>query len=299
VALASQGDFAGAIPEFESAQAESPHPVVLFNLAQAYSRTGRPVAAVETAKAYLGSGTDIPSERRRQAEELITLNERRIGWVTVASNVPSSRVLIDGRDVTPASDGRVSLATGSHALVVTAPGYETYVGTFEVRSGETLALTPEIAALRSSGPRALPPAPVEPARVPVRSAPPPARDSLDGESRPWALGLAIAGGAVLAGGVITYVVNSNAFDEWRNRKSDWASTPSASRDDEWAAEGQALDDDLDGLHSVDRLAVALAAAGAVTAATGLVLYATAPSASQSARLRVSPLGLSAALEGTF
>jgi hypothetical protein len=296
VAFASEGDFAAAIPEFESAQALSPHPTVLFNLVQAYSRTGRPVEAVETARAYLSLEAGVPPERRAQVEALLASNEARIGWATVIPNVASARVLIDGRDVRAANDGRVALAAGSHALAVMAPDHVTFVGSFDVEPGKTVTLTPALDALPART-VAAPPVADSAARRPSGEVAAPADASTTGAN--WGLGFMIGGGTVLAAGVVTYVVNSNAFEDWKARKSDWASTPPSSRDPNWSAQGSELDEELDELHAIDRLAVALAAAGAASAVTGFVLYATGPAAPRTARITVSPLGRFAAFEGTF
>jgi hypothetical protein len=296
VAFASEGDFAAAISEFESAQALSPHPSVLFNLVQAYSRTGRPVEAVETAKTYLSLDAGVSPERRAQVDALLALNEARMGWVTVTPNVQAARVLIDGRDVRVANDGRIALAAGSHALAVTAPGHVTFVSSFAVEARKTAVLTPALEELPA---RVLgaPPTSDAAVRGPSREVAAPAGASSTGAS--WGVGLMIGGGAALAAGVVTYVVNSNAFEDWKARKSDWASTPPSWRDPHWSAQGSELDEELDELHAIDRLAVALAAAGAASAVTGLVLYVTAPAAPRTARITVSPLGRFAAFEGTF
>jgi hypothetical protein len=298
VSLAAEGDLAAAITAFEAAQALSPHPVVLYNLAQAYSRAGRPVAAVEAARAYLSIGKDISPERRRQAEELLALNERRIGWVTIATSAPSSRVLIDGRDVETRSDGRVALASGPHAVVVMAPGYAPFVSAFDIQAGRTLALTPALERVAAPNPGE-PRAPEVSAQRPAQEASRATDESTGSEVRPWALGLAIAGGVVLTAGVVTYVVNSSAFEDWRTRRSAWASTPPSAHNAGWSGAGRDLDAELDDLHGVDRVAVALGAAGVAAAASGLILYSTAHTFGESARLTVSPLGRYAALEGRF
>lgn len=61
--------------------------------------------------------------------------------VVIQANIGGARVFINGSEVgnIPNGSGRLEvldLAAGTHELVLIAPGYETYVGTFRVNSGQ-------------------------------------------------------------------------------------------------------------------------------------------------------------------
>jgi hypothetical protein len=67
------------------------------------------------------------------------------GRLDLTANVGDARVFVNGREVgrIPSGTGRLvleDLPDGTHELVVVAPGYETHVSLFRIRSGETTTL---------------------------------------------------------------------------------------------------------------------------------------------------------------
>jgi tetratricopeptide (TPR) repeat protein len=151
-ALAQSGSFEAAIEEFELAYAASPNFSVLFNLGQAYGASGRAVKAAHTLERYLElGGTAIDSGQRRRSEELIHYYQRRIGQLT-PNGLPRGAVLsLDGEEQGSAPFAApLEASAGSHALSVSAVGYQSSSEVVHVRAGEVVnvdvKLRPEAAA---------------------------------------------------------------------------------------------------------------------------------------------------------
>lgn len=147
-AAVQRGEVDVAVAEFERAYAASPKPSVLFNLGQAYASAGRAVEAVETLGRYLElAGDAVPAERRALVESLVAYHSRSLGEVTLDALPQGSQVTLDGRAVgTAPLKGAIRLARGTHALVVSRPGYESALRYLDVRAGERASLEVVLAA---------------------------------------------------------------------------------------------------------------------------------------------------------
>ena len=241
-ALYRKGDYQGALRKFEQARALFPSAKIYFNLGQAYSRLGRPAAAVDAFERFLDEATDADPARRADAAKFLSELEPRIARVRVL--VPSgSEVAVDGRPagVAPLKRG-IPVDPGSHQLTARAPGAAmAAVGSVQVDAGEVAQWqAPAVAepgggvtagAPATSSPEPLAPAPSSPspAGVPPGTAPVSPTASADvpgiptvtegvrkdaappsGMRRwwPWAAGAA----AVVAAGVVTTVILTSGSD---------------------------------------------------------------------------------------
>jgi hypothetical protein len=289
VELAKSGDFGAAAVEFQAAQGLRPHPSVLYNLAQAYTRSGRPVEALQAIEAYRGlaaSGDD--ANRSRQLEELTTTNEGRVGWVNVTLPLAEARLLVDGRRPAASPDGRIPLSAGVHALVVYAPGHEVFEAEITIEPRQTTELTPTL-VLSEVLPPARTPAPE---CAPCVAAPRPSdrssrRELVHVPHPNWWRVLVISGSALSLAGATGYLLNTWAFDEWEVRHDAWATRVPRTPDAAWLTEGRRLDEERSDLQRIDMIAIGVAALGFGAVATGLTMKWLAPQPGSALALRAN------------
>lgn len=125
LALAEQGSYQEAIPEFNRAYELSPHFAVLYNLGQTYVALQESVYAVQALRRYLSEGAaQVPASRRTQVEATIAREERNIATVTFHSNIGGAVIVIDGVEVgrSPMTEG-VQVKAGPRVVSASAPGY--------------------------------------------------------------------------------------------------------------------------------------------------------------------------------
>ena len=136
-ALYRKGDYQGALRKFEQARALFPSAKIYFNLGQAYSRLGRPAAAVDAFERFLDEATDADPARRADATKFVAELEPRIARVRVL--VPNgSEVAVDGRPagVAPLKRG-IPVEPGSPQVTARASGSAmAAVGNVKVDAGE-------------------------------------------------------------------------------------------------------------------------------------------------------------------
>lgn len=137
VALFQEGDYEGALAEFQQAYDAAPSPVVLYNLAHTHLALRNYVAAVEALTEYLRTAGDrITPERRTTVEGEIASLSQRIGSVRVTTNVAGATISIDGHEVgtSPLAEP-VRVSTGRHQIVARARGHEEATRTVTVAGG--------------------------------------------------------------------------------------------------------------------------------------------------------------------
>jgi hypothetical protein len=120
-----RADYQTAIAEFEAAYAAKPAPVLRYNLAQCYERSGDIDSALKSYHQYLHESPD--AEDRATVQVAIgnlerRLQERGVQQLLVYSEPPAAVVTIDGanRGTTPTS---MELAPGLHRVRVALSGY--------------------------------------------------------------------------------------------------------------------------------------------------------------------------------
>jgi hypothetical protein len=234
-ALYRKGDYQGALRKFEQARALFPSAKIYFNLGQAYSRLGRPAAAVDAFERFLDEATDADPAPRADAARFVSELEPRIARVRVL--VPNgSEVAVDGRPagVAPLKRG-IPVDPGSHQVTARAPGAAmAAVGSVQVDAGEvaewhapvapepgagapaaatapaatdspsSMSASPTPIPPMSPGPEAVPGVPAVVAGTPTDAGAP------TGIRRwwPWAAGAA----AVVVAGVVTTVILTSGGD---------------------------------------------------------------------------------------
>lgn len=108
-----RGDFPGAVESFEAAWARAERPSVLFNLAVALQRVGRPVDAVRALETLLSHPESTPAQRESGSRALAEAR-RLVASLTVTTTAPGAELVLNGR---PARwDTSVLLPPGDHVL---------------------------------------------------------------------------------------------------------------------------------------------------------------------------------------
>lgn len=146
-----QGDLAGALAEFERAQALVPNEFVLFNIGLVYAAMNRPVESAAALDRVLREPGKLSPERLARARTMHDQQAARIAELMVTSNVPA-QIEIDGvqAGATPLA-APLRVASGAHVLSLLAPGHLPLRRELTIASGAraelTLELTPSEARL--------------------------------------------------------------------------------------------------------------------------------------------------------
>jgi hypothetical protein len=168
-----QGDYRRALAEFQSAQHDDDRPALDYNIATCYEHLDDPARAVRHLRRYLERESSIPE--RPALEDRITALAARTGELELRSLIPGVIVTVDGEAEAPGAV--VRLSAGAHRVVATKEGYYG-------RSIEVVVV---------AGQRGL--AEVDPIV--------PAEQASRRRRRLLAIGLGVAGGALLVGAAVT------------------------------------------------------------------------------------------------
>jgi len=223
-------DYAGALKEFQSANALIPTPQALEKIALCYDGMNDVPNALKAFELFIEKAKDS----ERLAPELMSARERvealRVAPVPVSikSDPSSAQIEVDGQpqsDVTPVT---LKLTPGVHRVKVTASGYDPVEKDIDVKAGEdgqkmSFSLMPTEGAA----------APVEPA--PQLTAPPASTKGTGGSGNlPAYITLDVAGASAIVGTIFGVIALGN--------KSDFNDNPTTSKADD--AERNALIADM-------------------------------------------------------
>lgn len=268
-----EGRYAEAVELFLRAYEEDPHPALVYNVGQAYEKSGDVPNALRSYRSYLrlapqAEDRGVVELRVKHLEE--RLRERGVQQVTVISDPAGADVDVNGRRVgtTPWTG---ELKPGSHTVVVTKEGFR--------RFQKSLVLTPDRAvdvdvALAPDGGTQQSAPPVA-AAVSSDTPSEPRQDATGARVQPWtwaALGL---GGALLG--------TSAVFE---------MSRASAERDAEDATTQLDHQEHYSRMESRQTTARVLFGAGAVVTVVGgaLLVMDLSKDAKSQAKLDVGPHG---------
>jgi len=282
--LMDHGQAAAACPKFAESYRLDQALGTLLNLAVCNEQVGQLASAwARYNEAITVARQKGDATRQQFAEE----GSRRLeGHYATLGIVPAKELaavadltfVLDNRSLGRAIvDTPIPIDPGSHVLVVRASGYEPWSKSFEIAKGAG-RVPLEVPALRAQG--ALPLAP--PAAAAAAAAPPPpaAASSDPGSTqRIWGL---VTGGAGVVGLGVSLGFGAHAL----SKKHD--------RDELCPAGACPTQDGIDAHHAANTAATianVAGVAGGALLATGLVLYFTAPHASEHARAAAPRLSL--------
>jgi hypothetical protein len=275
--LASEGheavdrkDYATAADRFARADALLHAPTLSLHLARANAALGKLVAAQELLRRVVREGVPDPSNAafvravEDAKQELAALGPRIPTVIVTVKGSDAPDVTIDGTPVPrPALGAKRPVDPGRHAIRATAAGCAPAEATIELAEGASqavaLELAPATAAAGAVSPAA---APGAPAAAPPPPAPAPAHGG-DARRTAGIVGVALGGAGLAFGAVLGGLAVS--------KHGSLASSCPDGRCD--ASVTQA---DLDAYSTVATLSTVGFVAGGVLAATGAVLWLTAP-----------------------
>lgn len=279
LSLADSGDLDRAIAEFEIAHRTSPHPDVLFNLAQAYSAVGRSVDATRALEQYLASGTGQNLKRRKQAESLLRFNQGRIGTLALEVRPAGAVIAVDGAELGSAPlAAQPVLVAGTHAVTITLEGYQSAIRSVLIAGGGTTPVSIELEPEPKPDPKPLASAAPPPAALLPPVVAPRANAHNIPEPRPTvALVGAISGGLFIAGGVTLFALNSGRYSAWqRDRAALDAELNAAPASANLLARNNELSERALGIQRVDDVAIGLGLFGGALLAGSAALWLTSP-----------------------
>ncbi len=137
IKLYRDGNFRGALVEFEAAHEIVPSAGALRNVALCQKALFRYAEAAETLRSLLrGHGAELAAGDRATIEAAITELDGLVGVVVLVVSPPEAAVTVDGRTVTAEERAAgLRLNVGEHTVTAAAPGYAPLTSVVSVASG--------------------------------------------------------------------------------------------------------------------------------------------------------------------
>ncbi|MDD9968604.1 MAG: PEGA domain-containing protein [Myxococcales bacterium] len=138
-----EGDYAAALVEFKRAYQTAPHYKLKFNLGQTALRLQDYAYAIDNLTAFLQEGgQEVPEDRRRLVEEMISELNGRLAFVTIRSNQDGAQIYADDRMIgrTPFK-AAVPIGAGRRKIVAIKDGYVTVERRVDLAARDELTLT--------------------------------------------------------------------------------------------------------------------------------------------------------------
>lgn len=226
-------DYAGALAEFQAANALIPSPQAQEKIALSYDGMNDVANAIAAYEKFIEMAKDKPklANDAETARKRIEALKQAPVTVKVTSDPGSASVEVDGEAQMGATPLEIKLTPGTHKVKVSAPGYESIEREVEVKAGESM--DPMSFTLAKSEETAAPPPPPPVAPPPEQ---PPAADTGTGErsNLPAYITLGVAG----ASAVVGTIFGIKALGD----KSDFDDNPTSDKADD--AERNALVSDM-------------------------------------------------------
>ena len=138
VKLYQDGNYSGALVEFEAAYRNKPSAAALQNTALAQKALFRYAAASDTLQRLLEvHGAELGKDDRAAVEDALKELNSLLGSIVVRVSPPEARVTLDGKNLEPSDLGRsLRLDVGEHTLVADAPGYARATQAVRITGGQ-------------------------------------------------------------------------------------------------------------------------------------------------------------------
>lgn len=146
VALFNEGDLRGSLVEFQKAYELSPNPSVLYNVGQVHFQLQEYAAALKALSRFLAESSPS-SANRADAETTVELLRKRVGRISVRSNIEGAEIVVDDEVV-----GRSPLATpvvvsvGRRRISARASGRIPATQVVDVAGGDTVTIRLDLPA---------------------------------------------------------------------------------------------------------------------------------------------------------
>ena len=268
-ALMKQHDYAGACAAFEDSYRLDPALGTLFNLADCEVSLGKLASAWNHYREL--ARTDTNAERKQMSAKLAADLAPRVPKlvVTIDGAHAHATLTVDGHDSSDLVGVDIPIDLGKHAVVVAADGFAPWRDDVAIdREGTTTHVVAHLA----------PPSATPATAVWITDRPPPPRSS---GRRTTGLALAIAGGAILAGGLVT---GGLAYSEFQDARTCTGCDRGAKSD----SAGRLGD-----------VSTVLVAAGAIAAVAGVYLWRSSSPSKTTATALVTPSAAAVAITTHF
>jgi len=259
VVFYKDGDYAAALVEFKRAYELDPNYKVLFNLGQTSQELNDYASALTAYRKYLQEGgTEIDKARREKVEGFIRTLEKKVGTITIQTNVEGAEVSVDDAPVgkTPL-EKPVLVNAGRRKFAASLSGYHPTVRQEEVAGLDVTTVKLDLDKIETAEAPTEAPAKPEPPKPPVKVVVQEHTTPL----APW-VSFSVTGAAAIATGVVGGLALS--------ARGDLDTALSAFPGNKSAIDGAQ--------NKVKTLALATDILGGVTAAaavTTIILFATA------------------------
>jgi hypothetical protein len=288
-ALAKSGKHAEACEKFKKSQELDPQLGTLFNIAQCQEKTGKLATALAAYREVVAKDTN--AERKALAAEYQSKLEPRVPkLLVIVSKPPASLVVtLDGprgaKPIDPNTPIEVDL--GEYSVIARADGYRELSSKVVIETeGKTTTVPIDLALVHGRDDNVV--------TAPTHPQPPPdePRPARSHRKTYGYVALGVGGVALVAG----VYFGSIASGKWSDAQAVCGGTTCTTQADVMKA--QALVDDS---RSAGNLSTALVIGGGALAATGLVLWLTAPDDEQAVHVsaNASPSAATITLSGRF
>jgi hypothetical protein len=152
VALFNDGDFGGALAEFEASYKIRPSAGVLYNIGLTQKALYRYDEALASLRKYLVDAQKIPKDKRAEVTQLISEIQALLATVTFAVTPAGTVVTLDGRQLGEAPTlGSYGVAAGMHKFEFAAEGFKPQKKELKVVAGQPLVLTVNLEKIPTTG----------------------------------------------------------------------------------------------------------------------------------------------------
>jgi hypothetical protein len=140
VKLYEEGDWRGALVEFERAYATLPNYRVLYDIGQCRFQLQDYAGALDALQKYLAEGSgEIPADRREKVTATIDDLNMRVAHVHITSNVDGAEVAVDDVAVgTTPLPAPITVSVGRRRIALTQPGRPPLVRFVDVAGQDTV-----------------------------------------------------------------------------------------------------------------------------------------------------------------
>jgi hypothetical protein len=170
VALYNDGNYSGALAEFEASYKAHPSPSVLYNVGLTLKALFRYTEAIAMLERVLNEDTKLSSERRVAINQVIGEMRALLADVTIKVAPDGASVRLDGRTIGTAPLPVQAIAAGNHVLEVNADGYQPGRRELMIVAGQPTTVDIKLAVISKMG------------HVHIVSEPQGAKLALDGKS---------------------------------------------------------------------------------------------------------------------
>jgi hypothetical protein len=152
VALFNDGDFGGALAEFEASSKIHPSAGVLYNIGLTQKALYRYDEALASLRKYLVDAQKIPKDKRAEVTQLISEIQALLATVTFSITPAGTVVTLDGRELGQAPTlGSYGVAAGTHTFDFVAEGWKPAKKELKVVAGQPLTLTVNLEKIPTTG----------------------------------------------------------------------------------------------------------------------------------------------------